>query len=240
MGGITRRESWVKQHREEKKLDLLLDGGRTLFVPGSKPTPSKLERAKKLIGYYKKMGYQNCCISSSDLQAGSGFIKELNGSGSLFISANIITDNKRTFEPGRLYKIKDKKIAVIALTDRVPTSFDNGKTTILPPGKALKSLWNTIEGQKPDLVILLTSLNMLKLKKLLPGYPKIGLVISSGIGAPTYVPYKAGNALVVSSHPKGKSIGRIIITLDKKGKITDYDNKLIMLTDSVLDSKYQY
>ncbi len=238
MGGITHRVDWVRQQRQEKKLDLLLDGGRTLFVPGSRPTPAMKKKAQKLVEYYKKMGYQNCCISSSDLQAGSDFIKKLNGQGSLFASANIITDNKRTFQPGRLYKIKGKKIAVIALTDRVPTSFDKGKTTILPPGKALKALWPSVTAQNPDMVILLTSLNLLKLKKLLADYPKIELVISSGLATPTYVPHKAGNALVVCNHTKGKSIGIMVVNLNDKGEIIDYSNKLIMLSDVTL--KYQY
>ena len=104
--------------------------------------------------------------------------------------------------------------------------------SIYQPDSAIKGLLPTIKG-KADVVIMLTSLNLAKTRSLLKNYPDIDLVISSGAPVPTYVPIKAGKTLIVSSHPKGKSVGIIALTVEK-GKIKDYDNKLIMLRDSTI------
>ncbi len=179
------------------------------------------------------MGYQNCCVSSLDLVAGVQFLKRHDYSGSLFLSANIKKDGKEVFQKGRLYNIKGLKIAVFAITDRPPINLPKG-VSISRPDSAIKGLLPTIKG-KADIVIMLTSMDFTKTRSLLKNYPDIDLVISSGAPVPTYVPIKAGKTLIVSSHPKGKSVGIIALTVEK-GKVKNYDNKLIMLRDSALSS----
>ncbi len=182
------------------------------------------------------MGYQNCCVSSSDLVAGTIFLKKLDPSGSIFLSANVLgKDGKKVFSSGRIYEIKGNKIAVIGITDRPPLKLP-GVSSIEDPISSMKKIAPTL-AEKADIVILLTSMNLSRTKKLLRACPDIDLVISSGLGVPTYVPMKAGKTLIVSSHPKGKSIGMLRLFL-KKGEIKGYDNKLIMLRESANEAGF--
>ncbi len=186
------------------------------------------------------MGYQNICVSATDLVAGPSFLKAIDYSGSVFLSANLLNkSNKPIFQPGRLYTIKGTRIGIIALTDTDKMSMisHKGEQVIAQePVAALKKIWHYTK-ENADLIILLTSLNKTKIKNLLKIFPEVDLVISSGIEMPTYVPLKAGNTLIVSSHPKGKSVGLIAIEM-KDGIISKYNNRLIMLKDSFLDTNY--
>ena len=181
------------------------------------------------------MGYQNCCVSSHDLGAGVQFLKKHDYSGSLFVSANIKKDGKEVLQKGRLYNIKGLRIAVFGITDRPPINLPKG-ISISQPDTAIKELLSTIKG-KADIVIMLTSMNLAKTRSLLKNYPDIDLVISSGAAVPTYVPIKAGKTLIVSSHPKGKSVGLVTLTVEN-GKVKDYGNKLIMLRDSAISNSF--
>ncbi len=200
-----------------------------LFPPGRRVNKHAKKNAVRLLEFYKKMGYQNCCVSSLDLGGGVQFLKKHDYSGSLFLSANIKKDGKGVFQKGRLYNIKGLKIAVFGITDRPQVNLLKG-ISISQPDSAMKKLLATIKG-KADVVIMLTSMNLAKTRSLLKNYPDIDLVISSDVAAPTYVPMKAGKTLIVSSHSKGKSVGIIILTVEN-GKVKDYDNKLIMLRES--------
>ncbi len=204
-----------------------------LFPPGRRVNEQAKKNAERLLQYYKEMGYQNCCVSSLDLGGGVQFLKKHDYSGSMFLSANIKKDGKEFFQKGRLYNIKGLKIAVFGITDRLPINLPKG-VSISRPDSAMKALLPTIKG-KADIVIMLTSMDLTKTRSLLKQYPDIDLVISSGAPVPTYVPIKAGKSLIVSSHPKGKSVGIIALTVEK-GKVKKYDNKLIMLRDSALNS----
>ncbi len=208
-----------------------------LFYPGKRVTERDKEDARKLVEYYKQMGYQNCCVSSTDLGAGSDFIKGLDDSKNLFISANIKKKGENLFGKGRIYNVKGTKITVFALTDRSPLGTNiSKKLTIEDPFVTMKGLWPSIKNQQ-GIIILLTSLNKRNLQKLIEKYPGIDLVISSGLGMPTYVPLHFGKTLVVSSHPKGKSVGLMALKV-KNGKISNYDNRLFMLRQSVIDAVY--
>ncbi len=206
-------------------------------MPGKRISGHAIKNAEKLLKYYEEMGYQNICISSAELGAGISFLKKHDYSGSLFLSANVLKEGKLVFEPGRGYNIKGKKVWVIALTDLFSSSsLAKEGIKIDDPISAIKKLWGSIPKQT-DIVILLTSLNQLETRKILKTFPEIDLVISSGIGMPTYVPLKEGKSLIVSTHPKGKSIGIIAIDV-ANGKIVTYDNKLIMLKDSMLENNF--
>ncbi len=185
------------------------------------------------------MGYQNICVSSTDLGAGPAFLKKLDYSGSLFLSANVLDESgKAIFEPGRLYTVKGIKIGVIALTDRSPTTtLSKGESTIVADTiSSLQKIWNATK-KNADLIILLTSLDQRSIKRLVKKFPDIDLVISSGLGIPTYSPFKADKTLIVSTHPKGKSVGLIALKI-KKGIIYKYDNRLVMLKESLLEMNY--
>jgi len=204
-----------------------------LFPPGRRVNEKAKKNAERLLKYYKEMGYQNCCVSSLDLGAGVQFLRKHDYSGSLFLSVNIKKDGKEVFQKGRLYNIKGLKIVVFAITDRPPINLPKG-VSISQPDSAMKGLLPAIKG-KADIVIMLTSMDINKTRSLLKNHPDIDLVISSGAQVPTYVPIKAGKTLIVSSHPKGKSVGIIALNVEK-GRVKNYDNKLIMLRDSALNS----
>ncbi len=208
-----------------------------LFYPGKRVTERDKKDARKLIKYYKQMGYQNSCVSSTDLGAGSDFIKGIHESKSLFLSANIKKNKKNLFGKGRIYNVKGIKVTVFAITDRAPLGKNISKNlTIEDPFVTMKGLWPSLKN-KQGIIILLTSLNKRNLQNLIRQYPAIDLVISSGLGMPTYVPLHFGKTLVVSSHPKGKSVGLMALKV-KDGKISNYDNRLIMLRQSVIDAVY--
>ncbi len=211
-----------------------MDGGRAFFRPGKKANKKSLERAKTLFNYYKKMNYLASCLSMDEISsAGARFFKSLDPKGELFVSVNCLEKGHALFPPFRIFDVKGKKVAVIGITDKSFYKLGNKDIKIIDPESGLKKYLPVIQ-KNSDIVIVLSSLNLLKSKEILKKFPEIDLMISSGITTPTYVPIRAGNALIVTSHPKGKSVGLITLYFDKKGQIKDYKNKLIMLREEIL------
>ncbi len=211
-----------------------MDGGRAFFRPGEKANKKSLERARTLFNYYKKMNYLASCLSADEISsAGARFFKSLDPKGELFVSTNCLEKGHALFPPFRIFDVKGKKVAVIGLTDKGFHRLRDKDIEITEPESALKKYLPLIQ-KHSDIVILLSSLNLLRSKEILKKFPEIDLMISSGITTPTYVPIRVGNALMVTSHPKGKSVGFIKLYFDKKGQIKDYKNKLIMLREEIL------
>ncbi len=192
-----------------------------------------IKRARKLFKYYEDIHYNACSISADELLIGGiDFFKKLNKKSNIIVSLNTLDSNdKPIFLPYKIKKIKGLKVAIIGLTEDTSITLKNIK--IQSPFKALKKHLSALV-KKSDIIICLTSLNRQQLKLLLAQFPQINIIISSGIGMPTYVPIKLNQSLIVSSHPKGKSIGLLKLFLDEKKKIKDYSNNIIMLKETNL------
>lgn len=173
-------------------------------------------------------------LSGSDLAGSISFIKNLDLKGTLFITANLLVKGRPFFPPFRIFKIKGLKIAVIGLTGgEIPLGFPDYKDIkILDASTSLKKYMPKVKDNS-DLILLLSSLPKRTERKILMDFPEISLVISSGLTTATYLPVKINNTLIVSTHPKGKSVGIIELKLSsgKKVKVVNYKNRIIMLKE---------
>ena len=86
--------------------------------------------------------------------------------------------------------------------------------------------------QNADLIVVLSSLSPKEEMAFIRKYPAVSLIISSGRTSPTRTPVKWHESLIVSSHPRGKSVGLIKLFIKKDHtnySIARYENKLFML-----------
>ena len=223
----------IRKLKAQKKVDLLLDGGRFLFQSGRLVTESRKKQAEKIFQAYKKMGYDLAGIGVDDLSAGCSFLKKLDPEGSLLASACLYCSKRPAFSPFRIFEIRGIKIAVIGLSGgTLPVHIPGGNETALDcSNPALERYMEKIR-QNANLIVVLSSLSPKEEMAFIRKYPAVSLIISSGRTFPTWVPVKWHDSLIVSSHPRGKSVGliRLFIKKDRtRYSIARYENKLFVL-----------
>lgn len=179
------------------------------------------------------MGYNLVGIGEDDLAAGCNFLKKLDPEGSILVSANLYCEQKPAFSPFRIFYVRGVRVGVVGLSGGgVPNSAPGAdQTEIKAPGPAVETYMAKIK-KNVDIIVLLSSLTPDREMEFIKKHPEVLLVISSGRTSPTYSAAKQGKCLVVSTHPKGKSVGVIKIFLKKDGgnySLDHYENRLIML-----------
>jgi 2',3'-cyclic-nucleotide 2'-phosphodiesterase (5'-nucleotidase family) len=86
--------------------------------------------------------------------------------------------------------------------------------------------------QNADLTVVLSSMPPKEEMEFIRKHPGIALLISSGRTSPTRAPIKWNGCLIVSSHPRGKSVGHIKLFLKKEARgysVARCENSLHML-----------
>jgi len=191
------------------------------------------KRAQDIFHEYREIGYNLAGIGVEDLAAGCQFLKGLDPSGEMLVSANLYCNKRPAFSPFRIFNIRGVRVAVVGLSDGVMTpSLSKNKDIVIRDNDPVLGRYMAKMAENADLVIGLSSMTPGLEMAFIRKFPKVALLISSGRTYATNLPTKLENCLIVSSHPRGESIGLITLYLkrgDKGYVIKGYKNRLYML-----------
>jgi hypothetical protein len=174
-GEGSRRVALLKELKDASHL--LVDSGNLLEGLSSVNTASLSLQRSNSLSALQKLGYFALNIGAEELRGGlTNLLREQEYYQLPFISASIRQKNQLVFPGWRLARSEQHLLAVIGLgnPDELENLKENGllgsETEILSPETALKSALDGIQresGQKPDVVVLLTTLQGEALDKVL-------------------------------------------------------------------------
>jgi 2',3'-cyclic-nucleotide 2'-phosphodiesterase (5'-nucleotidase family) len=176
------------------------------------------------------MDYTALCVGKRDLAGSTLFLlEETKKRGLRPLSSNLRYKGKAVFEPYRIFEINGVKVGVLAVTSPVVNQrIKAGGVEVLDPSARLKSLVSELKN-KVDVIVLLSNLGEFEDRKLAGTVDGIDLIIGSGPGGQRHQPLKIGRTYLLRGHPKGKSVGKVVVKLNSEGGIQGLNNELHQL-----------
>ncbi|MEW6684928.1 MAG: hypothetical protein AB1393_01820 [Candidatus Edwardsbacteria bacterium] len=230
-GGLTKRATLIKQHREKEQI-LLLDSGDLFGVmPDEK-------RDSLLMCTYRAMRYDAVSIGDQEFSNGTAFFQRMMQKSKIpFLSANIFQKGLLLSKPYIIKKINEVKIGVIGITS--PRAFfftpkpQIEGITVEPWEEVVPKILKEIR-PKVDLLILLSHLGYEEEQKIPEKFPEIDLIVGGHTQNLIETPEKIGQTLLVEAGAGGKYLGELKLKLEN-GKIIDYKGKLLPLVSEIPD-----
>jgi 2',3'-cyclic-nucleotide 2'-phosphodiesterase (5'-nucleotidase family) len=176
------------------------------------------------------MGYTALCVGKRDLAGSTMFLlKETKKRGLMPLSSNLHYKSKAVFEPYRIFDVNGTKVGVLAVTSpRLNQRIKAGGVEVLDPSARLKFLVPELKN-RVDVIVLLSNLGEFEDRKLACTVDGIDVIIGSGPGGQRYQPLKIGRTYLLRGHPKGKSVGKVVVKLNPKEGILGLNNELHQL-----------
>lgn len=213
----------VKQVRASESYTLLVDSGNwaqgTLLSDQFKGMP--------MVEVMGAIGYEAVGIGKGEISFGSqnlysledeaGFpilccnlVEEGTGIPPYFLEKKFITLEKGPF-----------KIAITGITapGEYPGSGLKGKDHF----KALPGVLEEIENEKPDVIILLSTIGLERDKAVARAFPQINVIVGGGDGLNLKEPVKQGDTYIVQSGERAQFLGSLAIDLEATIRITSVE-----------------
>ncbi len=180
--------------------------------------------------FYRNMGYSALCVGKRDLAGSTMFLlEETKKRGLVPLSSNLRYKSKAVFEPYGIFDVNGTKVGVLAVTSpRLNQRIKADGVEVLDPSARLKSLVPELKN-KVDVIVLLSNLGEFEDRKLASTVDGIDAIIGSGPGGQRYQPLKIGRTYLLRGHPKGKSVGKVVVKLNSEGGIHGLNNELHQL-----------
>lgn len=212
---------------------LLLDGGAAFG--GSRDV------AQLQVKAMEAMGYDALNLGGPEFNFGREFLEHARSAVSFpYIASNLLYGGSR-LPWTREYVIKETggiKIAILGVSDpddfgQPPDREQVKGLEVIPPETALRRLLPEV-GEKVDLVILLSQLDVEKTRALVNAVKGIDVAISSGNDNVFYAAMPE-NTVLLQTGSQGKTLGLLKISLDEKGLLRVDENRYLPLLSSVPD-----
>ncbi|PXF57777.1 MAG: hypothetical protein C4B58_08785 [Deltaproteobacteria bacterium] len=176
------------------------------------------------------MGYTALCVGKRDLAGSTMFLLEdTMKRGLMPLSSNLRYKGKAVFMPYGIFDVNGTKVGVLAVTSsRLNQRIKADGVEVLDPSARLKSLVPELKN-RVDVIVLLSNLGEFEDRKLVATVDGIGVIIGSGPGGQRYQPLKIGRTYLLRGHPKGKSVGKVVVKLNSEGSIQGLNNELHQL-----------
>ena len=209
---------------------LFLDAGNFLFRNEAVPSEAAIANAGLLLDFYSDMGYTALCVGKRDLAGSTMFLlKETKKRGLMPLSSNLRYKGKAVFEPYRIFDVNGTKVGVLAVTSpRLNQRIKADGVEVLDPSARLKSLVPELKN-RVDVIVLLSNLGEFEDGKMASTVDGIDIIVGSGPGGQRYQPLKTGRTYLLRGHPKGKSVGKVVVKLNSERGIQGLNNELYQL-----------
>jgi 2',3'-cyclic-nucleotide 2'-phosphodiesterase (5'-nucleotidase family) len=180
------------------------------------------------------MGYTALCVGKIDLAGSTMFLlEETKKRGLRPLSSNLRYKGKAVFEPYGIFDVNGTKVGVLAVTSpELNQRIRADGVEVLDPSNRLKSLVPELKN-KVDVIILLSDLSEFEDSKLPSTVDGIDIIIESSPGKQRYQPLKVGSTYFLRGDIKGRSVGKVGVTLNSGGGIQRLDNELHHLNASL-------
>jgi len=248
-GGVSRRFTLIKQIRAEGGNVLLLDAGDVF--QGTLYFNQYLGQAD--LWFMNKMGYDAMAVGNHEFDKGQEpLAKFIDGATFPLLSANLDCSGsallKDRIKPYVIKEIGGEKVGIFGLTTedvKIISNVGEG-VEVEDPVEAAKRVVAELEGQGINKIIALTHIGYNEDQKLATAVAGIDIIIGGHShtllgdmeGAagpyPTVVTSPAGDpVLIVHDYQWGSYLGRLDVTFDAEGKVTEYSGGLIFVDASI-------
>ena len=216
-GGIARRVTFMKQQRIEGTSELRLDVGNFTDLKQNTGDISTECIAK----FFQMKDYQAINVSRRELSFDISLLDRLISTYQLpIISANVlhpVTDQPK-YQPYRIVDFPGFKVGCIGFTDEVFYKFlehaEEAPFHIQPVMEAAKK-WIPRVAKESDVVVVLTDMDYIAIDSLVARFPKIDIVVTSGINPTPIEKNRYYNSLVFRTYTSGYRGTLINIDFDK-------------------------
>ena len=248
-GGVSRRFTLIKQIRAEGGNVLLLDAGDvfqgTLYF-------NQYEGQADL-WFMNKMGYDAMAVGNHEFDKGQEpLAKFIDGANFPVLSANLDCSGsdllRDKIKPYVIKEIGGEKVGIFGLTTedvKIISNVGEG-VEVLDPIETAKKVVAELEAQGVNKIIALTHIGYEKDKELAASVDGIDIIVGGHShtllgdmeGAkgpyPTVVNSPGGDpVLIVHAYKWGSYLGRLNVTFDAEGKVTEYSGQPIFVNASI-------
>jgi 5'-nucleotidase len=248
-GSLTRRATYIKEHRSELEQVLILDSGdfSSIYDPMSE------FKTKYLLQALSVLKYDAINLGERDFIAGPQFLLDCKKQFKLpIISANIFyADSVTNFtEPYLLKKLKTKvkgsqKVSGLTvgifglIMDRSDvvseaTQDEHLKLITKDPFVVAAELVPKLR-KKCDFVIALAHLSSDEITELVSKVPGIDVVLGSHDYYQNSEAVEINNSILMQVGSKGQCIGDLVVNLSKGNKRAEYSGQIISLNSDIKD-----
>jgi len=152
------------------------------------------------------MGYDAVALSASDLMHGDLFLEETLQDGFPWISANVVDQTGQPVTKSYILKtINSLKIAIIGLTDTLPT---NSQYSTIEYTSALTTLLKQLTAES-EMIIVLSNLQPNVNQTIAKQFPQIDIIFSSDRSLGKMAPKVINNSLITQTSSRGKYLGKL-------------------------------
>ncbi len=227
-GGFEKRMSYLKKVRAGSENILLLDTGDSF----KEPTRQGKVKAKYLLKAMVKMKYDAVMPGDHDFVYGNSFLKEQKGIP--WILSNI------EMEPLAGVRVKSfgegLKAAIIAVAD--PDLLYGSRHSgdkIIPVREAVRSQLRQLDGESPDLVVLLTHMEREKALAFLD-VEGVDVIVNGHMEKDTdpidMEPVLKNGRIFVQPGPRGQKMGELTVMIGPEGK-KSFEQKMVPLGSKI-------
>jgi len=222
----------IKKLRATKPNVLLVDAGDVF-----PKTPMDI-KTEYTLRSYALMNYDAIAIGDQEFTFGAGELERwIKRSYLPFISTNI---NKPLGLPlcEREVKREIAGVRVVIFAVVSPEVFDEEAMErvkpcrVLDPVGVLRDRLSRARGEA-DIVIVLSHSGLERDKELARKVSGIDIIVGAHSGDLLTKPVRVGKTIILQPGRNGEYLGVLTIGLDERGRIRDYDNRLIALTDMI-------
>ncbi|RMF97416.1 MAG: hypothetical protein D6734_02280 [Candidatus Schekmanbacteria bacterium] len=232
-GGLSQRAFMVEKIRKEKDDVLLLDGGDIFPVQMSSFEKRKLPY---ILQAYSILHYDAVIPGEADLGEGLEFLlKEINEKNIPFISTTIFSKraDSLVFPPYLIKELNNVKVAVISLTlldeEALKSNGLSNEIRINDNPSRIQQYINYLK-KRADIIIALSHSSIVEAIMLTRKFPEISFVIEGHYESDYPHRSDEGRVPVFNAGKEGEYLGRLLIHLDAKNKITKIDDEFIAMS----------
>jgi len=236
LGGLGRREAFVRKTRDETPHMLLLHAGGLFGERG----PQGELKAQVAIDSLAEMRYDAVTIGDRELNYGRSFLSRAMSRGDVpYMSTNVVdADSHEPFAPSpHLVKKMPWVCDVVILgvtSQRFQKQLAAHGLKLLPVEETVRRYIKGIE-KDGTFVVVLAYTDRDEASRLARQVAGIDLIVVGDIrrvGQPKQQAWREGQTLLVQGQPKGRAVGRIDITLDRQAKVITTKNVSIPMANT--------
>lgn len=210
-GGLARRAEFLSRHRNPDANWITLDAGN--FVDKAGGTGGCTNKCQFTIFAYEDLHYDVLNIGRQEVWMGKKTLESVMDTvrGTKFISANLLdrSTGNPFAEPYMIKEYGNMTVGILGLLNEA--DFPAGTATLDTTNFKIGAYYDAVKkyvpllAKKTDVVVLLCELPSTALDTMLPHFPQVDLVVSTGALRGGEQPTKIGNAQVVGTGSSGYS-----------------------------------
>jgi len=220
---------------------LVLDAGNSLVSDQPVTAPSE---GRIPVEGMNRLGYDAMTVGDQDFRWGVAAVQQRMAEAKFpFLSANVFAGNSQQLlaQPYIIKEMSGHRVAIIGVTGKNAPSFlpQGGSPEPLLVADPVETVRRTIADLtgKATVFILLSNLSFQQDQQLAAQVPGIALIVGGNPGTLMPEPYKepTHGTLIIQAGYLGEWLGRLMLQIDEKGKVTSHSSETVPLGPDFAD-----